>query len=82
MKIIFNNQSMLTGINHRMEIDIGARSEEEFQSHLDRYRETRDYIQDVFPYLNADEREFIKTGITPEEWERYISEEDPFPENS
>lgn len=25
-------------------------------------------IQDAFPTLNADEREFIKTGITPEEW--------------
>ena len=27
-------------------------------------------IQDAFPYLTADEREFIKTGITPQEWEK------------
>lgn len=27
------------------------------------------YIQDAFPQLTADEREFIKTGITPGEWE-------------
>lgn len=26
------------------------------------------YIQNAFPYLSADEREFILTGITPEEW--------------
>jgi hypothetical protein len=26
------------------------------------------FIQDAFPTLNPDEREFIKTGITPEEW--------------
>lgn len=26
-------------------------------------------IQDALPYLTADEREFIKTGITPQEWE-------------
>lgn len=26
-------------------------------------------IQDVFPHLTPDEREFIMTGITPEEWE-------------
>lgn len=26
-------------------------------------------IQDIFPNLSADDREFIKTGITPEEWE-------------
>lgn len=25
-------------------------------------------IQKVFPNLSADDREFIKTGITPEEW--------------
>jgi hypothetical protein len=25
-------------------------------------------IQDAFPMLNAGQREFIKTGITPEEW--------------
>lgn len=25
-------------------------------------------IQDCFPYLSADEREFIKTGATAEEW--------------
>jgi len=27
------------------------------------------YIQDAFPTLSTDEREFIKTGITPEEWD-------------
>lgn len=26
-------------------------------------------IQDAFPYLTPDEREFLKTGITPEEWD-------------
>ncbi len=26
-------------------------------------------IQDVMPHLTADEREFIMTGITPEEWD-------------
>ena len=25
-------------------------------------------IQDVMPDLSAEDREFIKTGITPEEW--------------
>jgi hypothetical protein len=26
-------------------------------------------IQDAFPNLNADDREFIKTGITAESWD-------------
>jgi hypothetical protein len=25
-------------------------------------------IQNAFPHLSADDREFIKTGITPDEW--------------
>jgi hypothetical protein len=32
-------------------------------------------IQDAFPMLSADEREFIKTGITPEEWEQMFGED-------
>jgi len=30
--------------------------------------EDGELIQNAMPYLTADEREFIKTGITPEEW--------------
>lgn len=26
-------------------------------------------IQDAMPNLTADEREFVKTGVTPEEWD-------------
>ena len=29
-------------------------------------------IQDLFPELNDDEREFLISGITPEEWNKYI----------
>jgi hypothetical protein len=31
-------------------------------------------IQNAFPTLNADQREFIKTGITPQEWESVFGE--------
>jgi hypothetical protein len=30
-------------------------------------------IQNAMPRLNADEREFIKTGVTAEEWEEMFS---------
>ena len=33
-------------------------------------------IQDVFPNLTADEREFIKTGITPDDWNEMVGEVD------
>lgn len=32
------------------------------------------YVQDEFPELNADEREFLRSGITPEEWDNTIEE--------
>lgn len=32
-------------------------------------------LQDCFPHLSEDEREFIKTGITKEEWDSVFEEE-------
>jgi hypothetical protein len=33
-------------------------------------------IQDAMPNLSADEREFIKTGVTPSEWSEFFGEEE------
>lgn len=33
-------------------------------------------IQDAFPMLNADAREFIKTGITPDEWNEMFGKDE------
>lgn len=33
-------------------------------------------IQEAFPHLTPDEREFIKTGITAEEWNAMFGEDD------
>lgn len=35
---------------------------------LDLYENQGVYIQHAMPHLSDDEREFILTGITPEEW--------------
>ena len=32
-------------------------------------------IQNVFPDLTADQREFLMTGITPDEWENAFGKE-------
>lgn len=32
-------------------------------------------IQDLFPYLSDDDREFLLTGITPEEWDSAFPDE-------
>ena len=35
---------------------------------LTRYEQGNELIQNVFPDLSLEHREFIVTGITPEEW--------------
>lgn len=57
--------SKLTGATHTMEIP-GLTPEQ-----LAAY-EAGGLIQKVLPHLSADEREFIKSGITPEEWEEHL----------
>jgi excinuclease UvrABC nuclease subunit len=60
--MILKRMSILTGNVSEMEIQI---TEEELNAYLN----GNECIQNVFPHLNADEREFIMTGITSEEWE-------------
>jgi hypothetical protein len=60
--------SMLTGKTHTREIKCQ-------QVQLDLYASGKYLIQDVFPMLSDDDREFIKTGATPEEWAELFSEE-------
>lgn len=38
------------------------------QEQLDRWN-SGSLIQNVFPHLDPGQREFLKTGITPQEWE-------------
>ena len=37
--------------------------------------EMGELIQNAMPNLTPDEREFIKTGITPVEWEKFLGPE-------
>jgi hypothetical protein len=56
-------QSPFTGRFHTREIDV---TKEQLANY---YRPNGPLIQDAFPHLSADDREFIKTGITAEEWD-------------
>jgi len=58
--------SDLSGKIHSMEMpDISEAQYREFNSPASERRN----IQDIFPQLDADQREFLKTGITPDEWD-------------
>lgn len=61
---IITRRSPFTGRIHQMEIPISPR---EFAKRETLWQ-TGMLIQDAFPMLDADQREFIKTGITPQEW--------------
>ncbi|MFA7408394.1 MAG: hypothetical protein WCY93_11320 [Anaerolineaceae bacterium] len=39
-----------------------------------RWENGEDNIQALMPYLTAEDREFILTGITPEEWSAVFAE--------
>lgn len=71
--VLLSRTSELTGERNFMRINI---SEQSFFLKFPRlYSKTKpERIQDVFPELTDDEREFIKTGITPEEWETLKNE--------
>lgn len=57
--------SQLTGKKHTMQLPL---TPEQAEDGLYKMREGM-YVQDAFPMLDEDQREFIATGITREKWE-------------
>lgn len=64
-------KSILTGQTHTLEIDV---TEEQ----LARWKAGAN-IQDAVPHLDAPLREFIMTGITPEEWNTHMKDDEEEP---
>lgn len=56
---------MISGTTLMKEIDVT-------QEQLDEYYLRGKLLQDAFPHLSPADREFIKTGITDEEWKEHI----------
>lgn len=59
--MIVTRTSIITGITRERDLDIT-------QYQLDQWR-CGVLVQHAMPHLNADDREFIKTGIVQEEWD-------------
>ena len=63
-------KSILSGKTNTMALDIT-------QEHLDMYEQVGGLlVQAVFPNLSKEEREFLISGITPDEWNNTFGEED------
>lgn len=58
--MLIERRSPFTGKVHQREIDV---TPQQLALWIEGYP-----IQRAMPHLSADDREFIKTGITPEEW--------------
>ena len=67
--------SKLSGIQHTREIDVTQEQLDEWQR--DKLTDgPKRFIQNALPHLSADDREFLMTGVTPEEWEEAFGPED------
>jgi len=58
-------KSLLTGNVNTMELPT---TQEKLDIFFNSPKNERPLIQDLFPELSVDEREFLQTGATPEEW--------------
>lgn len=69
--------SIVSGIERTWEMDI---SDEQYNQ----FANQGVFVQDAFPHLTDNEREFILTGITPEEWDATMVEPEddylPYPD--
>ena len=73
MSTMVKRVSPFTGIAHEIEIPL---DDVDFEASMSAHNNGA-MLQDAFPTLTAGQREFIKTGITEDEWERFIgSDED------
>jgi hypothetical protein len=61
--------SQISGNTNTLEIAVT-------QEQLNNYYREGMLLQDAFPNISAAEREFIKSGITDEEWQRIFGEVD------
>jgi hypothetical protein len=70
--MIVTRRSCFTGKLNQMDIDMDPQA---FEAAL-REWEGGALIQEVFPDLSADEREFLMTGSTPAEWQEIFGSDD------
>jgi len=60
--MMIHRVSFLTGVEHDREIDVTHEQLRAWNSGM--------LIQNAMPHLSAEDREFLLTGITPEEWNK------------
>lgn len=59
--MLITRKSAFTGKTHTLDLPVT-------QEQMDNWLVNRPLIQRAFPNLSPEQREFILTGVTPEEW--------------
>lgn len=65
--MLVTRYNMITGQENSLDLDVT-------QDELDRWKNTRAKVQDIFPHLTADEREFLISGLLPGEYDKLFPE--------
>ena len=58
-------------------LDIPLLNEEDYVNWINTPIHQQELIQNAFPFLTSDEREFIITGLLPGEFDDLVGEEEP-----
>lgn len=72
--MIIEKTSIFTGTTHRREIPIKPDDYEAWTNASN--NDPKRHIQNAAPYLSVDDREYMISGATPEEWARIFGDED------
>ena len=72
--LLLSAKSSLTGKPATMQMEVPSLAK--FQEDYADWDLGGKLVQNAFPYLNAEQREFLMTGITPEEWEQLFGHDD------
>jgi hypothetical protein len=66
---VVHRKSMFTGIMHKTVLPI-------IPDQMIAWKQQRRLIQDVFPHISNEDREFLMTGTIPEEWDKEFKDDD------
>ena len=64
-------RSAMTGQTHTVDLPVTDAQMHEMDQPM------RRSLSEIFPNLSLEEREFIRTGITPEEWREAFGDDEP-----
>ncbi len=70
--MLVSRTSRISGEVHTLELDITSEQLDRIENRFG----SKELIQDIVPHRSIDEREFLMTGITSEEWNKMFAEDE------